>query len=307
MAVPLAGSRGGSPGRRVPTRRASAGAICHRSPGPEAVRRLRGLAGEKGGAARRGGAESGCAVGGMVERAFELSQVVVERGGAPVLAGVSVAVPAGAITALVGPSGAGKTTLLRLLNRLDDPSGGEIRFRGRPIEEYPVRSLRCAVGFVFQAPVMFPGTVEDNLRTAAELSPGRSGARGAGWVGRLLELVELLPAYADRRAGDLSGGEKQRVALARALATGPEVLLLDEPTSSLDPEVAERLLATVSRINAEQGHTMVMVTHRLAEARAVSSFTMLLEAGRVVEAGATSELFERPREARTRQYLMTGR
>ncbi len=243
----------------------------------------------------------------MGEAAFELARVEAERGGVRVLAGVDVTLPAGAITAVVGPSGAGKTTLLRLLNRLDDATSGEVRFRGRPIASYPVRALRAAVGFVFQTPVMFPGTVADNLRTAAELSPSRAASRPAGWLERLLEQVELPPGYAGRPADRLSGGEQQRVALARALATGPEVLLLDEPTSELDPEVAERLLATVSRINAERGHTMVMVTHRLAEARQASSFTVMLEAGRVVEAGTTAELFERPKEARTRAYLATGR
>jgi polar amino acid transport system ATP-binding protein len=118
--------------------------------------------------------------------------------------------------------------------------------------------------------------------------------------------VELDPRLAVRPANALSGGEKQRVALARALATGPEVLLLDEPTSALDPEVAERLMATVKRLNVEQGHTVVMVTHRLAEARHASTYTILLEAGRVVEAGPTRTLFEHPSQPRTRAYLATG-
>jgi putative ABC transport system ATP-binding protein len=239
--------------------------------------------------------------------AFELVDVVEERGGSRVLDGVSVTLPAGGITAVMGPSGAGKTSLLRLLNRLDDPSSGEVRFLGRPVRDYPVRELRCAVGFVFQTPVMFPGTVADNLRRAVELSPsGAAAGAAAGWIERLLEAVELDGDYGARDADRLSGGEKQRVALARALATGPQVLLLDEPTSALDPEVAERLLATVSRLNAERGHTVVMVTHRLAEARQHSAFAVMLEAGRVVESGATTELFERPRQARTRAYLSSA-
>ncbi len=242
----------------------------------------------------------------MTEAAFELAGVAVERGGARVLDGVELALPAGAITALVGPSGAGKTTLLRLLNRLDDPTAGEVRFRGRALGEYPVRWLRGAVGFVFQTPVMFPGTVADNLRAAAELSATGPAARPADWLERLLERVEL-SGYATRAVDRLSGGEQQRVALARALATGPEVLLLDEPTSALDPEVAERLLSTVTRIAGERGHTIVMVTHRLTEARQASTYTVMLEAGRVVEAGATAELFSRPKSERTRGYLMTGR
>ncbi len=236
------------------------------------------------------------------ENAFDLRDVVEARGSEPVLRGVTLGIPGGAITALVGPSGAGKTSLLRLLNRLDDATTGEVLFRGERIETYPVRELRCRVGFVFQTPVMFAGTVAANLEVAAELSP-RGRPAGDGWIAELLEQVELGAGYAGREADRLSGGEKQRVALARALATGPEVLLLDEPTSALDPEVAERLLATVRRINAERGHTVVMVTHRLAEARQVSTYTAMLEAGRVVEAGPTVELFERPRQARTRAYL----
>ncbi|MBX6364306.1 MAG: ATP-binding cassette domain-containing protein, partial [Gemmatimonadetes bacterium] len=207
-------------------------------------------------------------------------------------------------TALVGPSGAGKTSLLRLLNRLDDPIAGEVYFHGRPIPSYPVRELRRRVGFVFQTPVMFPGTVADNLRVAASIAG--EPPPGDAWIARLLAMVELAPALATRPADALSGGEKQRVALARALATGPEALLLDEPTSALDPEVAERLLATVARINAEQGHTVVMVTHRLAEARQTSTYTVMLEGGRLVEAGETRALFEHPSNPRTRAYLATG-
>lgn len=237
---------------------------------------------------------------------FVLRDVVQERSGVRVLDGVSVTLPGGEFTALIGPSGAGKTSLLRLLDRLDDPTSGEIHFHGRPIVSYPVRELRCRVGFVFQTPVMFAGTVADNLRVAASLAvPGNEPPDGA-WVEALLRLVELDPLYVGREADRLSGGEKQRVALARALATRPEVLLLDEPTSALDPEVAERLMRTVARLNAERGHTVVMVTHRLAEAREFTGHTVMMEAGRIVETGPTAELFAAARHARTRAYLATG-
>jgi putative ABC transport system ATP-binding protein len=207
---------------------------------------------------------------------------------------------------VIGPSGAGKTSLLRLLDRLDDPTSGEVYFRGRLVRSYPVRELRCRVGFVFQAAVMFPGTVADNLRIAAELAGPSPRPEGEGWIGELLALVELDPRYATREADRLSGGEKQRVALARALATRPEVLLLDEPTSALDPEVAERLMGTVARLNAERGHTVVMVTHRLAEAREFSTHAVMMEAGRIVEAGPTAEMFAAARNPRTRAYLATA-
>ena len=172
-----------------------------------------------------------------------------ERGGSVVLRDLTLDLPRGGITALVGPSGAGKTSLIRLLNRLDDPTRGEVAFDGRPITDYPVAALRRRVGFVFQAPAMFPGTVADNLRTAVELG-GAGAAADAPPAERVLAAVELSPDYASRVAERLSGGEQQRVSLARALMTHPEVLLLDEPTSALDPEVAERLLGDDRAVDA---------------------------------------------------------
>ena len=235
-----------------------------------------------------------------MEAAFELRDVVQEKQGRSVLDGLSLELPAGTSTALIGPSGAGKTSLLRLLNRLDDPVGGAVLFHGRPLQELPVRELRRRVGFVFQTPVMLAGTVADNLCLAAGLAGAELEAAG---VGELLRAVELPVEYAARPAAELSGGEKQRAALARALATRPEVLLLDEPTSALDPEVAERLMRTVAQLNAERGLTIVMVTHRLAEARGFTRHTVMLEAGRLIEAGPTERLFGEARHPRTRAYL----
>jgi ABC-type methionine transport system ATPase subunit len=235
---------------------------------------------------------------------FTLRSVRQERGGTEVLHGIDLDLPAGEITALVGPSGAGKTSLIRLLNRLDDPTGGSVSLAGRPVGEYPVRALRQRVGFVFQTPVMFPGTVADNLRVAAGLAGKGAGAEAE--IERLLPLVGLDLSYATRDGERLSGGERQRVNIARALITGPEALLLDEPTSALDPEVADRLMGTVRELSEEVGLTTVMVTHRLAEARDTSGYTVMLEAGKVVETGATEALFADPREPRTRAYLAAG-
>jgi ABC-type methionine transport system ATPase subunit len=235
---------------------------------------------------------------------FSLRGVRQERGGTEVLHGIDLDIPAGQITALVGPSGSGKTSLLRLLNRLDDPSAGEVSFDGKPIAGYPVRALRHRVGFVFQAPVMFPGSVAENLRIAAGLAGRAAGVEAE--IERLLPLVGLDVGYAARDGERLSGGERQRVNIARALITRPQALLLDEPTSALDPEVADRLMGTVRDLSAEVGLTTVMVTHRLAEARDASGYTVMLEAGKVVETGPTAELFARPREPRTRAYLAAG-
>jgi putative ABC transport system ATP-binding protein len=238
--------------------------------------------------------------------AFALENITQERAGRRVLAGVTVDLPKGGFTALIGPSGAGKTSLLRLLNRLDDPASGVVRFLGRPIVDFPVRALRRRVGFVFQAPAMFPGTVAANLAIVPTLGGEAAAANVSARIAEILRLVELAADFRDRIAADLSGGEKQRVALARALMTGPEVLLLDEPTAALDPEVAEHLMHTLRRLRESTGLTIVMVTHRLSEARLASTYAVMLEAGRVVEAGLSARLFRAPVEARTREFIAAG-
>jgi putative ABC transport system ATP-binding protein len=238
--------------------------------------------------------------------AFALDGISQERGGRQVLTDVAVRLPRGGLTALIGPSGAGKTSLLRLLNRLDDPVSGVVRFLGRSIREYPVRALRRRVGFVFQAPAMFAGTVGENLAIARDLGGEGQRADGAAQTSEVLRLAELDPDFEGRIAGDLSGGEKQRVALARALMTRPEVLLLDEPTAALDPEVAEQLMHTLRRLRNKAGLTIVMVTHRLSEARSASTHAVMLESGRVIEAGPADRLFNEPQQARTREFIHAG-
>jgi ABC-type methionine transport system ATPase subunit len=247
--------------------------------------------------------------------AFHLRGVRQVRGGRAVLDDVSLDLPRGGFTALIGPSGSGKTSLLRLLNRLDDPVGGTLELFGRPITEYPVRALRRRVGFVFQAPIMFAGTVRENLEAARRLAPDPvvrgpsaqpSVREGAAGVEELLTLAGLDAGFAERAAADLSGGEKQRVALARTLMTRPEVLLLDEPTAALDPEVADRLLHTLMGLRETRGLTMVMVTHRLREARLAASDVVMLEGGRVVEAGAAAQVLGDAARERTRSFLRAG-
>jgi ABC-type methionine transport system ATPase subunit len=237
--------------------------------------------------------------------AFVLRGVRQTKVGAVVLDGVDLAIPERQVTALVGPSGAGKTSLLRLLNRLDDPGGGEVFYRTRPLAEYPVRELRCRVGFVFQTPVMFPGTVRENLRVAAELA-GQTADLEAN-MRAVMDLAELDWTLVDREGDRLSVGQKQRTNIARALMTQPEVLLLDEPTSALDPEMADRLTETIRHLSTERDLTVVMVTHRLAEARRVSDVTVVMEAGRVIEVGSTPKVFGQTENPRIRAFLESGR
>ena len=176
---------------------------------------------------------------------FEYRNVRVDGDSGPIIEGFSARIPADGLTAMVGPSGAGKTTLLRLLNRLDDPDGGEVLLDGRDVRSYDVLDLRRRVQYVGQVPVTFPGTVADNVGPKAP---------------QLLARVGLDAALAAREADVLSVGQAQRMCLARALAREPECLLLDEPTSALDT-IAKAGVEGLIRSLADDGLTVVMVTH----------------------------------------------
>lgn len=227
---------------------------------------------------------------------YALRRVRQVRSGRPVLHDVTLEIGPGEITVMVGPSGAGKTSLLRLLNRLDDPVEGEIDFEGRPIGALPVREVRRRVGFVFQLPVVFPGTVRENLLTAAELAGIDPGAREAE-ARRSMDRAELEAGLLERDADELSVGQKQRVNLARALVSRPEVLVLDEPTSALDPATSARLMRTIGHLCSDGGRTVILATHRLDEATAFGDRGIRLEDGRVTDVGPASGIGAAPGEA----------
>ena len=241
-----------------------------------------------------------------VAPAFTLKNVRQVKEGHVVLDNIELEIAGGATTALIGPSGAGKTSLLRLLNRLDDPVSGDILYRSRALNEYPVQELRRQVGFVFQTPVMFPGTVSDNLRKALELA-GKPVIGCSDIINEALSLAELDASLADRDGDRLSVGQKQRVNIARALMTTPDVLLMDEPTSALDPETSDRLMETIRRLGQQKGITVVMITHRLSEARRASDSTIVMVRGRVVEVGATTRIFEQTANVRLREFTGSGK
>lgn len=240
------------------------------------------------------------------EEAFALHGVRQEKHGTLVLDDIRLVIPQGRVTALIGPSGAGKTSLLRLLNRLDDPVRGEVLYRSRLVAEYPVRALRSRVGFVFQTPVLFPGSVRDNLTEAACLSGVPLGEIEAK-AEEVMRLAELDLALLDRDGSRLSVGQQQRATLARALMTSPEALLMDEPTSALDAETADRLMDTTRRLSMERALTVVLVTHRLAEARRVSDVTVVIDAGRIIAVEPTPEVFGQTAHPRLRAFLESGR
>jgi len=207
---------------------------------------------------------------------FSFEDVVVELGGSRILDGVTASVASGGVTVLLGPSGAGKTTMLRLCNRLEVPSSGCVRFRGEDVASLDPLALRRRVGMVFQRPTLFPGTVRDNLLEARPDGDDQA-------VGDALERAGLDAGFLDRTGDDLSGGEAQRACLARTLLTRPEVLLMDEPTSSLDPNNV-RLLERLARELAGTGVTVLWVTHDLAQAARVGDHEIVVVDGRVADA-----------------------
>lgn len=241
---------------------------------------------------------------------FELKNIGQAKNDQIILDEINLEIHPEKLTTIIGPSGAGKTSLLRLLNRLDDPTSGEIFYDNHPITDLPVQKLRREIGFVFQTPVIFPGTVADNLKKALEFgdSPIANQESVEFLIREMLTLAEIDPSLAERDAARLSVGQKQRVNIARALMTLPEVLLMDEPTSALDPETADRLMKTVRhRLVNEKKLTVVMITHRLSEARRISDTTIFMEAGRVIEMGATKNIFENSGNPRVRRFLANGK
>lgn len=213
---------------------------------------------------------------------FTLVGVGVVRGGTRVLREVTVEIGRGRLTVLTGPSGAGKTTLLRLLNRLDDPSRGQLLFDGRLITEVDVLELRCRVVLVGQHPVLLTNTVASEVRVGhGDLTDDQ--ARG------LLTRVGLPAASLERTTAGLSGGEAQRLCLARALAVSPEVLVLDEPTSHLDTASSAAIHAVLTR-HRDAGGTVVVVSHDVDWTVSAADNVLVLSAGRLLEHGSPRQV-----------------
>ncbi|PZR52959.1 glutamine ABC transporter ATP-binding protein [Xylanimonas oleitrophica] len=226
-----------------------------------------------------------------------------------VLRGVDLDVRRGQVVALIGPSGSGKTTMLRSLNGLETPSAGTLEVSGgpaldfsRPVTQRERHALRDRSAMVFQQHNLFPHmTVLQNVMEGPVQVRRVPRAQAQQ---RALELLDRV-GLADKRDAyprQLSGGQQQRVGIVRALALSPDLLLFDEPTSALDPELVGEVL-TVMKELAEEGWTMVVVTHELSFARAVADEVLFLDGGVVLERGAPAQIFSAPREERTRQFL----
>jgi osmoprotectant transport system ATP-binding protein len=217
------------------------------------------------------------------------------QGGAVAVRDVSFRVERGSITCLIGASGCGKTTTLRMINRLVEPTGGEVRVDGAPVRDVDPIALRRSIGYVVQDGGLLPHlTVSDNV-ALLEIVKGTPERARARRVSELLELVGLPPGtYARRYPAELSGGQKQRVAIARALVADPPILLMDEPFAALDPLLRAQLQDELLRLQRALARTIVMVTHDLLEAFRLASRIILMREGRVVQDGARTDFLERP-------------
>ena len=236
---------------------------------------------------------------------LEIVDLKANYGAHTVLERINLSVEKGEIVSLIGPSGSGKSTLLRVLMGLLPPISGEVRIDGQALDyrnRAQLRRIRSEMLIVFQQYNLFQNmTVLENVTVAPIKIKGRPRKEVEAYAVQLLEKVGMgakLGAYPDQ----LSGGQQQRVAIARALALQPAILLLDEVTAALDPELVTEVLDSV-RLLASEGMTMFIVSHEMGFVREVSSKVVFMDAGHVVEVGGPRDLFDQPKEARTREFV----
>jgi phosphate transport system ATP-binding protein len=261
----------------------------------------------------RGGSEASSPVGRPLEAgyAMEAKDLTVGFGTKTILHDISVPFPRGTITALIGPTGSGKSVFVRTLNRMNDRipifhRSGDVELEGRSIwaRDQDLQTLSRRVGMAFQRPNPFPISIRDNVVAGVKAHRMARSRDLTNVAEHWLREVGLWEAVKDRLGGSpyaLSGGQQQLLCLARALAIDPQVLLLDEPTSSLDPKATAAIETLVQHLTP--AITVIIVTHNLAQARRVSNRTMLFFDGHLVEYGETDLMFTAPGEERTRQYV----
>lgn len=221
-----------------------------------------------------------------------------------VLRDIDFSVNRGEVISVIGPSGSGKSTLLRCINMLEDPSAGTIYFEGKALSYAPKdqSAFRARVGMVFQSFNLFNNmTVLQNCMVGVQVVKHGSKSEAEGLAKKYLREVGMY-AYQNARPAQLSGGQKQRVAIARELCMQPDAILFDEPTSALDPEMVGEVLEVIKRL-AEQGMTMVIVTHEMLFARDISTRVVFMDQGVIVEEGTPDQLFNHPQHKRTADFL----
>ena len=245
---------------------------------------------------------------------IEMKDIVKTYGSSVVLHGVSLSMEKGQVVSIIGPSGAGKSTFLRCLNHLEIIQKGSICINGQYLArmdaegnsvyapEKEMRKICLNMGMVFQSFNLFPHmTVLENIMAAPVYVKGMTREEILPVAQRLLEKVGLWNKR-DFYPGNLSGGQKQRVAIARALAMNPEIMLFDEPTSALDPELTGEVLKTIKQL-ADEDMTMIIVTHEMAFARSVSDKVLVMVDGRIEEEGTSEQIFDHPKNERTKTFL----
>ena len=245
---------------------------------------------------------------------IEMKDIVKTYGSSVVLHGVSLSMEKGQVVSIIGPSGAGNSTFLRCLNHLEIIQKGSICINGQYLArmdaegnsvyapEKEMRKICLNMGMVFQSFNLFPHmTVLENIMAAPVYVKGMTREEILPVAQRLLEKVGLWNKR-DFYPGNLSGGQKQRVAIARALAMNPEIMLFDEPTSALDPELTGEVLKTIKQL-ADEDMTMIIVTHEMAFARSVSDKVLFMVDGRIEEEGTSEQIFDHPKNERTKTFL----
>jgi osmoprotectant transport system ATP-binding protein len=226
-----------------------------------------------------------------------MTGVALMRGGVPVLSGIDLAIPAGALVALVGASGAGKTSLLRLANRLAIPDTGQISLFGDDLAGLDPVQLRRGIGYCVQGGGLFPHwTVADNIAAVPWLL-GWPRAKRQERAAELMAMLELPERLGQRFPGELSGGQASRVGLARALAVHPRLLLLDEPFGALDPDTRTALADRLDVLHRAEGATTLLVTHDLADALLRADLLLVLDGGRIIAAGPPDAIVANPHPA----------
>ena len=221
-----------------------------------------------------------------------------------ILKDISFDIYRGDVVCIIGPSGSGKSTMIRCVNYLEQPTGGDIKYRGKSVREAfkKLTMYRTKVGMVFQSFNLFNNmTVLENCMVGQIKVLGKNKEEAKNNALKYLQHVGM-DKYINAKPHQLSGGQKQRVAIARALALEPEVLLMDEPTSALDPEMVGEVLRVIRDL-AKEGLTMVIVTHEMAFARDVSNRVIFIDKGLIAEDAPPAELFSNPKNQRTRDFL----
>lgn len=232
---------------------------------------------------------------------FELKDASFRVKDKTIIDGVTFSIPEGGCFCIVGPSGSGKSSIVRMLNRLNRKTSGEILYLGKPIESYNVQKLRREVAMVFQKTSVFEGTVADNLRMVLELAGEKHIAMDDVRLAQALAAAGLTHEALHATAATMSGGEQQRVGIARALMTQPKVLLMDEPTASLDVEAANKVLATVKKLS--RTITVIMVNHHLVEVKKVATHVAMIDHGKLVETADVDKFFNHPQTERLQTFL----